>query len=553
MDEVLGLLSTFWHIVGRRRWIALFVAWGICVAGWLGVASLPDQYEAKAQIYVDTQTLLGPLLQGIAVQEDINQQVSVIKRTLFTRPNLEKVMRDNDLDLQVENSAQLEALLERIENSAAIKTSGRNLFTLSYVDQDPVLARDITKTFLDIFISTNVGQNRTGMETARSFIENQIVKYEKQLDAAEKRLAEFKTRNADMLTGGEFFSRYEAAQSEFREVERDLQDGKVNVAQLKQRIENTPRFLQVEERQNDTGGGSNAPTEAELAKQRVDEAANQLEELLAIYTENHPDVQRQKALVAKSRKRLEEENAKLEAERASGKKPRMVTSEIPNKVYEELQLRLLDAEQSVNGLQSKFDRLSSEYAVLQEQRKTAPQVEAELKGLDRDYNVIKGQYETLLERREAASISAAREASTDAVQFRIVDPPQVPAVPVGPKRLIFSAAILIVGLGGGFALPVLLALVSGCFYSRRQLEDAFDLPVLGTVGYVTGSLNSAGKLMNNLLSFGMLTLLIVLFGAVVYFAPEPSMMNRGIGVITEIAEQYNIPYYIDRIVEVLDR
>src|SRR3546814_4300998 len=45
VDELLVILHGLW----LRRWLALGVAWGVCLAGWLGVALIPNSYESKAR------------------------------------------------------------------------------------------------------------------------------------------------------------------------------------------------------------------------------------------------------------------------------------------------------------------------------------------------------------------------------------------------------------------------------------------------------------------------------------------------------------------------
>jgi len=47
-DELRAALFSVWH----RRWLALAVAWGLCLLGWLAVAMVPNSYESKARIFV---------------------------------------------------------------------------------------------------------------------------------------------------------------------------------------------------------------------------------------------------------------------------------------------------------------------------------------------------------------------------------------------------------------------------------------------------------------------------------------------------------------------
>jgi len=71
IDMVLGYLRGIW----RNRWYGLACAWLVCVIGWIIVFRMPDQYEISARVYVDTQTVLRPVLQGLTVDLNPNAQV----------------------------------------------------------------------------------------------------------------------------------------------------------------------------------------------------------------------------------------------------------------------------------------------------------------------------------------------------------------------------------------------------------------------------------------------------------------------------------------------
>ncbi len=175
--DILPVIAAIW----RRRWYALALAWFLSLAGWTVVAVLPDKFKSEARVYIDTTSLLGPLLKGIAVETDLDQEVAIMQRTLLSRPNLAEVARATDLDLEATTPIEMEGLLSRIERSASIRAQGRNLFTVGYIDGDPVLAKAVVQALLTIFVETNLGQNRQDMENARSFIESQLAIYQKQL------------------------------------------------------------------------------------------------------------------------------------------------------------------------------------------------------------------------------------------------------------------------------------------------------------------------------------------------------------------------------------
>ena len=88
MNEVYAKFVSYLISIWRRRWYVIAISWFLCGAGWTFVASMPDKYESRARIYVDTDTMLNPLMRGLAVQTDLFQQISVMHRTLVTGAKL---------------------------------------------------------------------------------------------------------------------------------------------------------------------------------------------------------------------------------------------------------------------------------------------------------------------------------------------------------------------------------------------------------------------------------------------------------------------------------
>ena len=94
MQELFAQLLLILRGAWRYRWQALALTWFIALLGWFLVATIPDEFEAQTQVYVDTESLLKPLLQGIAVNRDVMSQVAMMQAVMLSRPNLEKVARE---------------------------------------------------------------------------------------------------------------------------------------------------------------------------------------------------------------------------------------------------------------------------------------------------------------------------------------------------------------------------------------------------------------------------------------------------------------------------
>ena len=123
MHDLLDQFYEYLWGIWRYRWSGLVCAWIIAVLGWVWVAQMPEQYVAKARIHIDSSSILRPLLRGLAIQTDVSRQVALMSKTLFSRPNMEKLMRMADLDLQVTNDLQKEALLNRLRGSLKLSSA----------------------------------------------------------------------------------------------------------------------------------------------------------------------------------------------------------------------------------------------------------------------------------------------------------------------------------------------------------------------------------------------------------------------------------------------
>ena len=199
MDELIGQLATIFRGMWRHRWLGLLVAWVVTAIGSVFVLSAPDKYEATARIYVDTQSILKPLMSGLAVQPNIEQQVVMLSRTLITRPNVEKLIRMADLDLKSQTKASQDVLIEGLMKSLQIQNAGRdNIYALAYRDASPEQAKKVIQSLVSIFVESSLGNTRQDSDTAKKFIDEQIKGYVAKLEEAEARLKEFRVRNIEL-------------------------------------------------------------------------------------------------------------------------------------------------------------------------------------------------------------------------------------------------------------------------------------------------------------------------------------------------------------------
>lgn len=506
----------------RRRWHGLAVTWLICVLGWAFVLYLPNQYEAKARIYVDTESLLRPLLRGIAIDTSMLTQVDVMQRTLLSRPNLQNVSRMADLDLASQTPAETEAAIAQLRQRIVLSAEGRNLFSLSYAGPSRDTATKVVQALLSVFVESNLGNSRKDMVSARTFIDDQLRDYAAQLDLAEKRLAEFKAANLGFLPGeNNYNTKLDLARQDYEKVRADLDENRRKRDELAKQLALVPRY--TDSFLADPGvfgagpplGGTDAGATPE-ENLRVVELERKLKALLENYTDLHPDVVRTRRQLEQARQEALQAQ-KIRAAQAPPNMPsvdpRARRSTVPNPVYEQLQLQLVAQDSSIASLESRVVRTKAEVEKWEKLAKSVPEVGAEMSKLTRDYDVIKKAYDELLNRRESAKIGSDMETQTQTVQFRVVDPPQASLAPVAPKRGLLLLVVLLGGVMAGGAFAFLLAQIDDSVMTVRQLKEIVSVRVLGAISLANAA-SGANRRRASVATFAALCLglMVVYFG-----------------------------------------
>ncbi len=506
MHEIYNQVLTYLIGMWRRRWWGALIAWVICVGGWVFVASMPDQFRSSARVYVDSQSMLGPLMRGLAVRSNVFAQIDFMNRTLLSRPNMEKVARMTDMDLSVSNKGEMDALVEKLRSSVSISSQGGNLFNISYRSADPELAKRVVQSLLTIFVESNLGASRKDLTSARRFIEEQIQQYERQLEAAENRMADFKRKNAEYLSNGSgYYTRFEQARSRLGQQKAALAEAVSRRNELVEQLKSVPQFLEVESEAMGLVAGAGPSSDTQV---RILELEYQIEQALQKYTPKHPDVVAAQKLLDSMRKKLKaEEEMQAKAAEAGGESGASgrATKKVPNPLYEQVKLQLINAETQIAIAKQKISTAESEVTQLKDMADRIPRTEAELKRLDRDYGVIKSNYNKLLSRRESAKMAASLETNADQIQFRVVDPPQVPVKPSGPNRLLFLSAVLLAGIGAGVAMTFALSQIDDSIPNLLRLRASFALPVLGAVSAIVSTAQRRRQVLE-LSSFAMVAI-----------------------------------------------
>ncbi len=496
MDDLLHRNLVMLRRMWGHRWPALFTAWVVGGVASVGIMFIPDKYEATARLFVNTDSILKPLMAGMTVEPDIGQRIAMLSRVLISRPNVEKLVHAVGLDSDAKSPEELERLVDTVAKSLVLQEAGRpNLYKVSFLDRHPERAKRMVDLFAKLFIDSGQGNRVSDSNTARRFIDEEIGVYEAKLQEAEGRLKEFRLRYSGMTPGQgkDFFVRLSDASAALRQVQLELREAENARDALKRGVASAEERSVAGRGSSRGAGGSLSDIDA-----RIDALQRTLSGLLQRYTDAHPDVSEARRAIAD----LEEQRRRLGTSGAEAPPPESSADRFAGpRASEQIRVSLAQAEATVASLRTRAAEFASRYTTLQDSAKLMPQLEAEFAQLNRDYEINKKNYESLIARRESANISGEMQAVSGLGDFSIIDPPRVSPRPVSPNRLLLLPITLLLGVGSGIGLAFLRVRFSATFFDSAALRLHTELPILGVVSQVSDD-GTKGRERRDLLRFG---------------------------------------------------
>jgi polysaccharide chain length determinant protein (PEP-CTERM system associated) len=510
LEQVLDYLRGMW----RRRFLGLAVAWLVALAGVIVVFLIPDRYQATARLFVDTQSVLKPLMAGLTVQPNVSQQVAALSRTLLSRPNLEKLVRMADLDVGSRAGSQ-DALVDEVARKIKLQGGGRdNIYWISYQDRDPARAKRAVESLLSIFVESGLGKKRRDTQKAQQFLQAQIQDYEAKLAAAERRLKDFRLRNLQLLGGRDSVSSMMELDTQIAQARTEHRAAVEARDALKRQLEGEEPVFLSEPGAMPAAGSATVEGVPELDR-RIATLETDLDVMLRRFTERHPDVVHTQRIMADLKREREArlEERRRELEQMTPAAAAVQRSADHNPVYQQLKVSLADAESNVASLNARVRDLEARYNHIRSTARLRPELEEELGALNRDYQVHKANYEGLVQRRESAQLTGELDESAGVADFRVIDPPRASPQPVWPDRPMLLAGVVLLSIGAGIAAAFAASQVFPTFFNAQSLQTLTGRPVLGIVSVQSSTVLQRSQRRRTVLFAGATGGLFALYGA----------------------------------------
>lgn len=476
--------SEYLKILRRRKWMVILPVIAITVAVAWVVYRLPNVYESTTLIVVRPSTLPTTVVPTVT-EDNLTRQLASITQVVTSRSSLEPLLEKYELyKSERARGEAMETVIGMMRDSIKVEVNTSrnditNGFNISYRYRDPKVAQAITSELAGKYTAEQTNNQVHATKAAKNFIDQQVAQAQEELAAVDKQRLDFMTTHVGNLPSEatSLFTQLAGLREEQKalisEVGR-LQDRRSAAANQLILIKQQTAVVIEEAATNFTDPKTTLAWSQLVSRKAALEG--ELTRLKQELREKHPDVIAKQKELDQVKEDMDQqihewkENIKARQEKLQGR-PNLSASAVESEIklvegeIKRQQKLLADNENAINQIVGRINNV--------------PGVEVALTAIERDYQTKKAAHDQLLQQQQRITLGADAATQQQGEGIEVIDPANLPAQPVAPKRFMLSSLGLAVGLGIGLLLV-------GVFEGPRLLtiqnsEDArhyTGLPVL---------------------------------------------------------------------------
>ena len=480
-------VNRYLGLAKRRKWWFILPFLVTLLGGLTAVLIIPRVYEARAVVIVQNQKVPAYYVEEL-VSADLTDRLNMISRQVMSRVNLEKIIKDYHLYSDPERKGMIiEGKVRKLRNNIKIdiarqtrRGSTETSFSISFQDESPRKAMEITNTLASDFISVNIKIRETQVVGTSTFLANELKSVRKRLAAKDEILKRYRKKHMggmpeNLENNLRMLSRYQEEIEDLNENLRDAKNRKLIVQDQIVAAEKVERKMAAAYAEGTLVSNGAGP------ESRIDHLTSLRRELKVLetrYTHEHPDLIKLKAEIAG----LETLPAESESEtitpvsRAGGEETGSAGSDLLKRQLSEIKADIANTNVEIENAR---DRRS----LYQKMVEQTPERDQEFISLSRDYSNLRSLYDSLLDRKLEAEISINLEKKQKGEQFRVIDPANVPEFPVKPDVRKIFLMTLVLGLGLGAGLAYMREMMDSSYKNPEETREDLDIPVLISIPF----------------------------------------------------------------------
>jgi polysaccharide chain length determinant protein (PEP-CTERM system associated) len=474
-------------ILKRRKWLIILPVIAVAAAVTWVVLRLPDVYESTTLIVVKPSTLPQSVIPTMT-DDTLTRQLSSITQVVGSRSSLEPLVEKYHLyQIERQRGEPMESIIAmmRRDINVEVNTSRREItdgFDIKYRYRDRKITQAVTTELASKFVSEQTQNTLNTAQAARNFIDAQVRQTKEELDAIDAKRLQFMQDNLGTLPQeansllGQLTGLREQQKALITEIGR-LQDRRSTLAnQLS--ILQKERIDAIEDTAQNVTDPKTTLAWSELVKRKADMQA-ELQHLLTEYTEKHPDVLAKKSQIESIQQDMDKQLAEWKERIAEKEKKLRARTNMP---AEAVTLEMRNVDNEIKRQQVSLSETDKNIGAITDRINKIPGADVALGAIEREYQTKKSAYDKLLDEQQKIGLGADAASQQQSSGIEVIDPANLPSMPVAPKRLMLVALGIAAGLGLGlllagiFEVPLLLTI-----QSTEDARHYTGLPVLISV------------------------------------------------------------------------
>jgi uncharacterized protein involved in exopolysaccharide biosynthesis len=531
MDENVKSPKDYWFAIKRRKARLILPALAILIVAVVVAMVMPPVYRSTGTVLIEEPEVPREFVQS-TITSFAAQRLQVIRQRVMTTQNLIEIIKKFDLFPDERRSHPIQQIAHDFREKIALDlvsaevvdprsgraTTATIAFNISYDHRHPAVAQQVANELVSLYLNENLRDRREKAAEATGFLSDEGKRLGAAVSDMEKRLAEFKRRNAGQLpsqlevnlrlierTEGELLQtaqrlqalkerkillRSELAQLSPYSTAGSGADGAFSpVGKLKslqtQYISMTGVYgdqhpdvikmrREIEALEKQAGSG----TDATVLRSQLTRISTDLISVKRKYGTKHPDVVK-----------LERQASSLRAAIAKLKNSpqRPAEAQADNPAYIMVLAQFKTAESEIQSILTRRKSLVKSLRAYEQRVLQTPETERQYLTLKRDYDNAFSKYKEVRAKLLQAQMAQSLETERKSEKFSLIEPPQRPSEPIRPNRI----AILFIGLvfagAAGVGNVFLAESMDEAVYGARQLAHAFGAPPLVVIPLMTSN------------------------------------------------------------------
>jgi capsular exopolysaccharide synthesis family protein len=498
-------------IAHRHVWLLVILTFLSFAFSSFITLSLINMYSASITIYVDPESVLGDIAQGVALNTSLRDQLSTLQHLIrsddFLEPHViqELGLRYEDLFVppfklkfmpavlevfeDVKNGTKrlfglptydqtdeqqqylrIKETIELLKNGIGIRESRGRLLIISFEGRNPTTCRKIVEILANQCKELLLRNKNQETREALRYIERQYNEATRKLEQLERELADMRVEQFDKGPEAKIalLKQRQDAMDALRVLEKDLETIDVKKQEL---------IKQQEERENILRGDPAIIEElAKIAKSQeaveLETVKQRLKDLRQIYTDEWPEIKDLKQRIADMEDAIQ---TRIESDPQAEEKIFLA-----DPIYREYFSQIAQLETQQKSLQEQRTRLNDNIAIYEDKIKGMPEIEKSFTAIQRKIGLQEKLQMDLAQKLQTAQATMQLEKTRSENRIRAIAR-SFPTKPSGLPTILVMPALCLLGPIIGVGIIGLLYYINTSVKSAEDVQKEYNLPVIAII------------------------------------------------------------------------